>query len=93
MRKAVFLLACFMFSISGFAMLPPFYQSSAEIKRILNDNRLTEKLGSGQLILDIKKVDGGWLITAPKYELKVDVNYLPAHMPGPAQFDLKFKIL
>lgn len=91
MKKAVFILASLMLTISAFAVLPPLYHSSAEIKRILEDKRFGEKLASGELVLDIKKVEGGWLVTTQSHEMKVNVIYLPNTMPGPAQFDLDFQ--
>ena len=90
MKKMIFAAAIALFAISGFAVLPPFYQSSKEIKRILNDQQTHEKLGSGQQILDIKKVEGGWVITTTRFELFVDVIYLPPKQPGPAEFELEF---
>ena len=90
MKKVFLMIACLMCTISGFAILPPFYQSSIEIKRILNDPHTGEKLGSGQLILDIRRVENGWEIITPKYQMNVDVIYIPTHRVGPAEFELEF---
>jgi hypothetical protein len=90
MKKMFFILACLMCTAFGFAALPPFYQSSIEIERILNDPRTNEKLGSGQMILDIKRVENGWLIVTPRYQMNVDVNYIPTGRVGPASFELEF---
>lgn len=76
--------------ISSYAALPPFFQSSKEIKSILNDQRTYEKLTSGDLILEVKKVEGGWMVTTNHHELFVEVNYIPPQHPGPVEFDLLF---
>ena len=88
MKKIIFL---FLFiSTMSFAALPPFYQSSKEIKAILNSPDLHEKLGSGQYILDIIKTRSGWMIITPKYRLPIEVKYIPQERIGPAEFELEF---
>ena len=65
-----FIIALFFLSSIGFAALPPLYQNTKEIKKILNDNRLYEKLGSDQIIENISKSNTGWIITTSKYNNK-----------------------
>ena len=90
MKKLMFVIAFAICSISAFAVLPPFYQSSKEIKRIINDARTHEMLGSAQMILDIKKEDGGWVITTQNYELHIDIIYQLTEHLGPAVFELEY---
>jgi len=90
MNKLIFVLS-FLSSI-GFAVLPPLYQNTKEIKKILNDDRLYEKLGSDQIIENISKSNTGWIITTSKYKLKIDVEYLPkSKILGPIDFKLNFQ--
>ena len=86
--KKIFLLVLFVgFITSGFCALPPFYQSTKEIKALITDPRFHEKLGSGQYIQSITRKDHGWLIKTPKYLLFVDVKYSYSHRIGPAEFE------
>ena len=71
------------------AALSPFYQSTKEIKAILNDKRLAKELGSSQ-ILEIKKEDDGYLIYSSRYVVKVEVKYQQTKVMGPSKFGLEF---
>ena len=88
------LLGCFLFIITssvGFAALPPFYQSAKELKDLLSDQRLAEKIGSGQVILDIIRTDKGYLIVTPRKRLDVEVLYHPPkYGVGPSQYEFYF---
>jgi hypothetical protein len=87
MKKWIF---CLLFASIGFAALPPLYQTSNEIKEILNDERLYEKLGSASAIQGIIKAANGWVVITNKYYLNVFVEYLPTKRMGPANFELHF---
>jgi hypothetical protein len=89
LKKMFFLVSLFATSAS-FAVLPPFYQTTKEIKAILNDERLAESLGSGESILEIKRVEDGYEIMTTKYSLHILVNYVPRGYPGPAIFSFEF---
>jgi len=89
MKKLIFIFLL-IFNIKIFAVLPPFYQSKEEIEAIISDPRLAEKLDSSELILEIKKIDEGYLITTNKSKLKVEIIYLPQKTFGPSLFELKF---
>lgn len=73
------------------AALPPFYESLVEISAILKDQRLAEKLSSGEPIVEIKKNEKGYLITTNQHELQVNIVYQKQDMPGPAKFNLEFE--
>jgi hypothetical protein len=75
---------------ASFGALPPLYQNAAEIKAILNDPKLGDYLESGELILEIKKSDSGWLIITNHHELPVKISYHQAEMPGPVPFSISF---
>jgi hypothetical protein len=90
MKKIFFILAFILGTINIFAALPPFYHSSKEIKSILEDSRTHEKLGSGRPIIEIRKVEGGWIIKTPKYEMLIEVIYLPSDLVGASNFKLNF---
>ncbi len=78
--------------VSAFAILPPFYESRNEIVEIINHPMLEKILGSGEPILEIKKVDRGYQIRSLKTELFVEVEYLRTQMIGPQQYTLHFSL-
>ncbi len=89
MKKVVFILII-LFITKAHALLPPFYQSIKEIESILQDERFTSDANCAYPILEIKKIEGGYLIITSKYRQFVEVNYIPQDMVGPAKFELKF---
>lgn len=72
------------------AALPPLYQTAAEIKSMMADEQLGQKLQSGEAIMTIQKTDAGYEIVTNQHRLQVEVNYEPAKQPGPAKFKLQF---
>ena len=75
---------------SLYATLPPLWQNVAELKSILSDEHLGSHLESGEVILDIKKTDQGWMIITNHHELPIHIVYKESKMPGPAQFNVEF---
>ena len=82
---------------SQLGALPPWAQEKAEKnairKAIQNDPRLVEIFGNAAITDDqIKKVDGGYVVTANHVEMRIDVKYVPSeeHFCGPAKFELVF---
>jgi len=71
------------------AALPPWVQIEREKEAIQNDPRLSQFLGN-QAILEIRQVEGGYLIITDLCEMRVDVHYLAPVNIGPAQFELVF---
>lgn len=71
--------------------LPPKYQEAREKEAIKNDPRLAQLLGN-ESVLEIRKVEGGYVVATELHELRVDVHYLPPerHICGPANFELFF---
>jgi hypothetical protein len=71
--------------------LPPHVQESREREALLKDPMLVELLGN-DVIREIKKVEGGYLVVTDLVEMKVDVHYLPSEpgFCGPAKFELFF---
>lgn len=90
MKKFIFLLFFLFILQTAHAALPPLYQSLREIKAIISYERLINELGSAEAVIGIKKVENGYLVKTFRYELKVDVIYIPQEMVGPAKFELKF---
>jgi len=70
--------------------LPPKWQMLREKEAILADETLIDLLGEDPEILDIQKVEGGYLVLTDDYQLRVDVIYLPRSGAGPARFALSF---
>lgn len=73
------------------AVLPPLYQTAAEIKSIMADEQLGQKLQAGEAIMSIQKNDTGYEIVTNQHRLQVEVSYEPAKQPGPAKFKLQFE--
>ncbi|HSX03680.1 MAG TPA: hypothetical protein VLG76_03020 [Rhabdochlamydiaceae bacterium] len=73
-----------------FAALPPLMQETKELKAILDDPRLSSSLKS-ELIQKIEKTEGGYLVSTASKQVQIKVKYLPATMPGPANFELIFQ--
>ena len=74
------------------AALPPFEQSNREMRSILMDRKLYELIGSGESILEIKREEGGYVVTTSKHKVWVEVQYLPNHSGrlGPVEYNLVF---
>lgn len=90
MKRIIFTIL-FLFALStSYAALPPLYHTLNEIKGIINDERLTEMLGSAEGITKIERNENGYLVTSYRYQIQVDVNYLPQPYPGSGKFELKF---
>jgi hypothetical protein len=73
--------------------LHPKYQTAREIRAILDDERLYEKLGN-EIIQSIRKTEDGYVVATRLFEIQVDVTYLPPLVPGvigaPQRFELAF---
>lgn len=67
----------FLFSSQSFAALPPYFQSRKEIIEILNDPKVSEKIGSGRVIDSITRTTTGYNIVARECTLEIKLNYLP----------------
>jgi hypothetical protein len=90
MKKIFFLLfACLHFS-TAYSILPPLYQSLEEIRAITQNQELQNYLPEGMPILEIKKVQTGYLLTTRDLQLFVEIKYLPATGLGPQQFKMIF---
>jgi hypothetical protein len=78
---------------SSVGILSPECETQREIEAIKRDPRLVEKLGN-QVIQEIRKVDGGYIVITDLCEMKVDVTYLPPSHPEligePQRFELAF---
>jgi hypothetical protein len=74
----------------AFGLLPPLYESLAEFKSLINDERLPQSLDSGELILDVKKRDGSFIVTTNKRAIVITVVHEKSNVIGPAKFHLQF---
>lgn len=91
MKKLRFtILAALMMTLQVEAILPPLYQTSSEIKAMMEDIQLGQKLQSGEVIEKIEKNEQGYLIVTNKSQLQVKVIYQPSQGPGPAHYKLYF---
>lgn len=91
MWKCILAVAIFSLQATIFSALPPLFEDIAEIKAILEDQKLGQMLESAESIKLIKKIDGGYLIFTNKHKLIVNINFTPISQPGPAQFEITFK--
>jgi hypothetical protein len=88
--KKILLLIVSILTINLYGLLPPFYQSLDEIKAIINSDELIENANSAFPILEIKKVQKGYLIITSDYLQLVEINNKDQDKTGPAKFDLFF---
>lgn len=72
------------------AALPPLYQNLTELKAVLNAPELTHLLNSGEVIVQIYKVDSGYLIMTDQHSLIAKVVFEHAIRPGPTPFHIEF---
>lgn len=80
-----------MAATSAIAALPPLYETLAEFKSLINSKELTERLNSGEAIMNITRNDKGFTVETNKHTLDVEVVYEPTGHPGPAHYHLVFK--
>lgn len=73
------------------ALLPPLYQTSQELRMILENERLGKALPDGEPILEIHKNEMGYEITTLHYHVQANIVYKSASRPGPAQFEVEFQ--
>ncbi len=90
MKKLILTLAACLFVMHAEALLPPLYQGSGEIKAIMEDSQLAQKLSSGDVIMKIEKNEEGYAITTNKHHLQAYVDYELAQHPGPAHYKIRF---
>lgn len=74
----------------SYALLPPLYESLAEFKALINDERLPGALDSGELIVDIKKDGDDFVVTTNKRAIRVQVVREETHLIGPGKFHFDF---
>jgi len=74
-------------NFGGLRALPPKFQTKRE-KKAIRESEEVKNLLNNEKILDIRKVEGGYLVLTENQELHVKINYLPNEMPGPARFEL-----
>ena len=73
------------------ALLSPFYQSIKEAKAILEDPLLAQQIPSGETLISLERVDGGYVCTFTHFTVRVDVEYQPnATRAGPRAFLTQF---
>lgn len=73
------------------AALPPLYQTTAEIERVLKGVVLGHLLPDGDPILEIRKNELGYEIITLNHSLQAKIIYKPQNQPGPAQFEVEFE--
>lgn len=88
---AALLISLGTFSASLQAILPPLYQTSQELRQLLEGDRLGKALPSGEPILEIRRNEKGYEITTAHYHVQANINYIPTGHPGPAQFEVEFQ--
>ena len=73
------------------ALLSPFAQSVKEVKKILDDSLFSQQIPSGEELLAVERVDGGYIFVLTHYTVLVDVEYFPnMNRIGPHSFRLQF---
>lgn len=75
---------------TAYALLPPLWESVAQIKAVLSDEHLKDYLESGEVIESIDRSDEGYTIKTNHSELKAIIQAVPQTMPGPAKYKVHF---
>lgn len=90
MKKLICIL---LISSFGFGALPPLAQSIRELKALVDDPRLYQSLGSAEVIEEISRTNGGYLVFTKNYSMHVGVTILRNHKErvGPVEFELQFE--
>jgi hypothetical protein len=73
------------------ALLPPLYQSIDEYKALLKNQKLIDKLDSGDAIVDIKRDPQGFTVTTLKKIIQLELIFDPVAHPGPAKFHIEIR--
>ena len=74
----------------GVSALSPEYQTAREKAELLQDPKLLERLGDGEVITEIRKTESGYTaVTNLDNEIEVEVKYLPSGI-GPKKFEFVF---
>lgn len=74
----------------GEALLPPAWQSVAELQAILQNEQLKNYLQSGDLIEKIQRTNNGWIISTNHSEIMAIVTPESQSIPGPQKFTINF---
>lgn len=90
MKKLAMILLVSLTAVKAEAILPPLYQTASEIKSIMTDKELGERLQSGEAIMKIEKNELGYEVITNRHHVQVYVEYESALRPGPAHFKLHF---
>jgi hypothetical protein len=91
MKRLLFFIFASSIFLQAQALLPPLYQTSSEIKAIMDNPQLAQKLQAGEVIEKIEKNDQGYEITTNKSRVQVNVVYEPTgQVAGPAHYKLSF---
>jgi hypothetical protein len=90
MKKIGYVLMSLMACMQAEAVLPPLYETASEIRAMLSDSQLGQKLHSGEAIDKIEKTDQGYEISTNKSRISVEVIYEPQNRPGPAHYKFQF---
>lgn len=77
-------------SASCEGLLPPFWESVAQIKAILESHDLNNFFDSGEVIEFITQDEDGYLIVTNKSTVKAIIKTKPQSMPGPAIYEVNF---
>ena len=85
--RFLFSTAALLTSAWSFAALPPFYQSTREIKALLTHDGVKKEM-KDEKIYQIKRVKKGYLLASKNCKLEARMDYLPQPdgFAGPAQF-------
>ena len=82
-----------MFYVSPvWAVLPPLWESVAEVKSLLEQPEIGTYLESADIINSITRTEGGFRIVTQRHILDAKIQYLPQEMPGPAKFSWTFQV-
>jgi hypothetical protein len=87
MKKMIFVFL----ASSGFAVLPPFYQSVKEFQQLINHPRLCQLVETSEVITGIIRTETGYRVFTNRKMIEVEIRYGgDRKIIGPAQFEFSF---
>ncbi|KAF3363324.1 hypothetical protein PHSC3_000078 [Chlamydiales bacterium STE3] len=91
MKRLLLTLAALLFTANGDALLPPLWESVAQIKTVLDSTELKNYLESGERIESLSRSDEGFIIITNASTIRAIISPEPQHYPGPAKYHVHFE--
>lgn len=93
MKKIAFIFTAAMAlsaSLPAVEQLPPLFQDLKELRAILTNDNLGKLLPAGDTIMEIRRVENGYIIKTNKHQVLAKVSYQSGGI-GPIPFVIEFE--